>query len=238
MVGSQIGSIVPRGNGPTRPLVPEVTQPGKHHRNTGSVCGGDYLSVTHRAAGLDDCRDPGFDRRLDPIGEGEERVEASTEPMVGDRDSPAARPISVALAAAIFTASTRFIWPAPMPTVAPPRAKTIAFDLTCFTTLSANSRSAISVSLGARRVTVRSASRPTESRSRSCTSIPPDTERNCFPAPRVRHPSGHQQPQRRSPGENVRPLASSGAMTTSMNRRPIASAVAASRDRLSATMPP
>ena len=42
------------------------------------------------------------------------------------------------------TLSTRLIWPAPMPTVAPPRAKTMAFDLTCFATVSANNRSAIS----------------------------------------------------------------------------------------------
>ena len=51
------------------------------------------------------------------------------------------------------TLSTRLIWPAPMPTVAPPRAKTIAFDLTCFATVSANSRSAISEAVGARFVT-------------------------------------------------------------------------------------
>src|SRR5438067_3878397 len=51
----------------------------------------------------------------------------------------------------LFRSSTRLICPAPMPTVAPPLAKTIAFDLTCLQTVSANSRSAISVSVGARR---------------------------------------------------------------------------------------
>jgi hypothetical protein len=69
---------------------------------------------------------------------------------------------SAAFMAAMRTLSTRLICPAPMPTVAPPRANTIAFDLTCFATVSANRRSVISASVGARFVTTVRASRPAE----------------------------------------------------------------------------
>src|SRR6266436_5933425 len=166
-----------------------------------------------------------------PSAKGKNASEATTEPKLGDRGSPAAFPASAALAAAILTLSTRLIWPAPMPTVARPRAKTIALDLTCFATLSANSRSAISVSLGLRRVTVRSSSGPMESRSRSCTSMPLDSERKLRPGAAV---SGIPSvTSSRSDVLRARTVIASsstcGAMTTSISNRPIASAVAGSR---------
>src|SRR4051794_2334674 len=78
------------------------------------------------------------------------------------------------------TESTRLIWPAPTPTVAPPRASTIAFERTWRQTRQANSTSAHSSSLGARLVTTSIWSRPSPTRSRSCTSRPPLTWRSSF----------------------------------------------------------
>jgi len=89
--------------------MPKVTHTGDNHGDAGSVRRSNNLSVADRAAGLNDRRDPGSDRRFDRVGERKKASEASTEPTVGDCDSPAARAISAARAAAIFTASTRFI---------------------------------------------------------------------------------------------------------------------------------
>jgi hypothetical protein len=58
------------------------------------------------------------------------------------------RPASLAFQIAIRHESTRDICPAPIPTVEPSFAYTIAFDLTCLVTLKANKRSAISWSDG------------------------------------------------------------------------------------------
>src|SRR3954466_4051735 len=78
------------------------------------------------------------------------------------------------------TESTRLICPAPIPTVAPPRASTIAFERTCLQTRQAKTKSAHSCSVGSRLVTTSISSRPSPTRSRSCTSRPPVTWRISF----------------------------------------------------------
>ena len=69
------------------------------------------FGVAPRAAGLDDHGDPGVERELRAVREGEERVA---------REHRALRvswPSSRAFSSAIRTASTRLIWPAPIPIV-------------------------------------------------------------------------------------------------------------------------
>ena len=129
--------------------MPEVAPAGERHRDPGPVSRRDHRVVADRAAGLDDGGDAGRGRGLEAVGEGEEGVR-------GERRSVGCPALAAALRTASSTESTRLIWPAPMPTVAPSRASTIAFELTWRTTVQAKSRSASSASLGARRVTVRS----------------------------------------------------------------------------------
>ena len=57
-----------------------------------------------------------------PSGNGKNASEASTRPS---------RPCTHSRLIAIFTESTRLIWPAPIPSVASPCATTIALDFTC-----------------------------------------------------------------------------------------------------------
>ena len=80
--------------------------------------------VAHRAAGLHDRRDAGFGRLVDAVAEREERIRAQ-RPRPPCRGRP-----SRALCTARNAASTRDIWPAPIPIVAPSRASTMAFDFT------------------------------------------------------------------------------------------------------------
>ena len=81
-------------------------------------------------------------------------------------------------------------------------------------------------SLGLRRVTARNPPRPTESRSRSCTRIPPDTERKVRPGvagsgiPSVTRSRTLALPERIA----IAPSSACGAITTSTKIRPIASA--------------
>src|SRR5262249_11247167 len=71
-----------------------------------------------------------------PSRNGKKASEATTDPA---RDNPA----SFALNSATRAASTRLIWPAPIPSVRPSLQKTIALDLTYLATRHANSRSSI-----------------------------------------------------------------------------------------------
>src|SRR4051812_45394493 len=98
-----------------------------------------------------------------PSGNGKNASDAMTAPVRSVR----------AFSIAIRTASTRLIWPAPTPSVAPSRASTIAFERTWAHTRQANSRSSHSRSVGARALTTSMLSRSASSRSRSCTSSPP-----------------------------------------------------------------
>jgi hypothetical protein len=54
--------------------VPEVSHPGRDHRDARGIGGRDDLGVANRAAGLDDRRGAGRDDRLHAIREREERV--------------------------------------------------------------------------------------------------------------------------------------------------------------------
>jgi hypothetical protein len=102
--------------------VPEVAETGEHHGEAGRVGGGDDLLVPQGSARLDDRRRAGIDGGLKAVGEGEEGVRG------GDRAPPPSFTASFAVAAssafqaAIREESTRLIWPAPTPSVAPWRA--------------------------------------------------------------------------------------------------------------------
>ena len=54
-----------------------------------------------------------------PSAKGKKASDATTEPMASDSDRPAALAASAAFHAAMREESTRLIWPAPTPTVAP-----------------------------------------------------------------------------------------------------------------------
>ena len=109
----------------------EVPFAGEHHREPELVGALDDLLVAHRAARLDDGGDAGRGRGLDAVLERIERVARAAPPR--------ARP--AAFWAAISPDSTRFCWPAPMPTAWPSFTSTIAFDFTCPQMRHASSRS-------------------------------------------------------------------------------------------------
>ena len=99
--------------------MPEVPHAGEHHGDAVLVGGGDHLVVAHRAARLDHRRGAGLGRREQAVGEGEEGVRGDDRAL-GQRLGQAGRLGRVlALRAAMREESTRLIWPAPMPTVAP-----------------------------------------------------------------------------------------------------------------------
>ena len=77
-----------------------------------SVGGGDDVLVLYGSAGLNDGGCAGGGDGFETVGEWEEGVEAATVPWSG----------RTAFCAPNFAASTRLIWPAPMPTVWPSRA--------------------------------------------------------------------------------------------------------------------
>src|SRR5919108_3435289 len=72
-----------------------------------------------------------------PSRNGKKASDAITEPFEGNTDLVVAR----------RTESTRLICPAPIPTVCPGRANTIAFDLTCLQTFHAKAQAAYSSSV-------------------------------------------------------------------------------------------
>ena len=97
--------------------------------------GRDHVLVAARAAGLDDRGRAGVERDLRAVGEGEEGVGGERRRRVGSW------PNSAAFSTAIRTASTRLIWPAPIPIVCRSLTRTIAFDATCLQTRQAKTRS-------------------------------------------------------------------------------------------------
>ena len=111
-----------------------------------------------------------------PSGNGKKASDATTEPLVNGARSFISVAASSALRAAMRAASTRLIWPAPMPTVARFFAYTMVFDFTCLATRKAKRKSASSAALGARFVTVLSCISSTTALSRDCTSSPPATD--------------------------------------------------------------
>ena len=101
-----------------------------------------------------------------PSAKGKNASEAATD--------PAAR--SPARVTARWHESTRFTWPIPMPTEAPPEASRIAFDFTERTARQANARSAsVAASAAGPEARVQEAVSTTPYRSGSCTSTPPET---------------------------------------------------------------
>ena len=99
--------------------MPEVADAGEDHGEAGFVGGRDDLVVAHRAAGLDDGGGAGFGGGQQAVGEGEEGVGGDDRALGQRLGRPAALAASGALQAAMRALSTRLIWPAPMPTVAP-----------------------------------------------------------------------------------------------------------------------
>ena len=134
--------------------MPEVAAAGEHHRGAGAIGGRDHLVVAHAAARLD--RGRGARRAAPPRGRRRTGRRRPRRPRCRPCPAPA-RPAALAASAALRDrdrdASSRLIWPAPMPTVAPSLANTMAFDLTCLQTAKAKRRSAISAGVGARSVT-------------------------------------------------------------------------------------
>ena len=177
---------------------------------------------------------------LEPVGEREERVRGDDRAAGRRLGSRGLGGVSAAFCAAMRALSTRLIWPAPMPTVAPPlRNDGVRLDVLGHR-VQANSRSAISASLGARLVTTLSSSRVDASR---CRAPGRGSRRRSSD---VSSPPSDRAARRRAAGADpscaARSLAASGsasgAMITSMKICAIASAVAASIGRFTATMPP
>ena len=102
-----------------------------------------------------------------PSGNGKNASDASTAPVTSC-------PCALALPSASSTASTRLVWPPPMPIVARSFAITIAFEPTCLHTRHAKTRSPQISSVGDPQATS-IPSRSSTSQSRSCTSRPPST---------------------------------------------------------------
>ncbi len=121
----------------------KVPHPGENHRNSVLIGSRDRLVVAHRAAGLNDCRNPGFGCRIHRIAEREKRI----------RGQHRASRRFASLFQSNSAAPIRFICPAPTPTVRPSRVMIIALDFTCLTTFQASSISFISASVGIRFVT-------------------------------------------------------------------------------------
>ena len=150
--------------------MPEVPAAREDHRGAGRFDRRDHLvrRASSRRAGSSAVT-PAVERELRAVGEREERVRRERRrPRVSGRARAPSR-------RAIRTASTRLIWPAPIPIVCRPFASTIAFEVTCLQTRHAKSQVAPLGLSTARRVTTSIPSRPSTSESRSWTSRPPST---------------------------------------------------------------
>ena len=95
---------------PGRPSVAEVARPGHEHRAAGGVDGGNDLGVAHRAAGLDERG------RRRPRGRPRPRRRTGrTRPTRRRRPQGGRARIGRALSTAPRAASTRDVWPEPIP---------------------------------------------------------------------------------------------------------------------------
>ena len=74
---------------------------------------------------------------INPSAKGKKASEATTDPIARRFFSPAVMDASSAFQLSIREELTRLICPAPIPTVTPFLAYTIAFDLTCLHTVNA-----------------------------------------------------------------------------------------------------
>ena len=121
---------------------------GEHHGNARRIGRGNDIIVPDRSPRLDDCRHARLDCGQEAVRQGEKGVGSGDRAHGKRAGAPSASPASAALRTAMRLASRRDIWPAPMPTVAPSRARTIAFDFTCLAMVKANSRSERSAAVG------------------------------------------------------------------------------------------
>ena len=121
-------------------LVPEVPHAGKHHRQAQPVRRRDHFRVLHRSARLNHRRRAVLRRFLHAIREREEGVRAHHRP--GQRQHRLHGRDLHRIHAAHLPRADATLWPA--------RAKTMAFDFTCFATFHANSSAVHSSSVGAR----------------------------------------------------------------------------------------
>ena len=125
----------------------EVPGPGQQHRGPGGIDGGHRIGVVQGAARLDERRHAGLQADLDRVRERVERVRRAggARPRLGPLKA-------IAFATAPRAASTRDVWPDPIPISRPCRTSTIAFEVTPRTRRQARSRSARSASVGLRRL--------------------------------------------------------------------------------------
>ena len=118
-----VGAAAPGADGRRRRQpcsMPEVAHAGEDHGEALVVGSGDHFLVAHRSARLDDGGGAGLGGRQQPIGERKEGVRGN-DGAARQRlaRSPTRCAASAAFSAAMRAESTRLIWPAPMPTVAP-----------------------------------------------------------------------------------------------------------------------
>ena len=111
----------------------EVTPAGEDHRHPPLVRRLDDLFVAFEPPGCMTAVMPASARASTPSAKGKKASLAATAP----------RALSPAFFTAISEESTRLIWPAPIPTVAPSLARTMALLLTTRATRQAKRRSAI-----------------------------------------------------------------------------------------------
>src|SRR5271170_4484345 len=217
--------------------MPEMSRAREDHRDPGRVGGGDHFGVAQRAAGLDHGGRARLDRRDEPVGEGEERVGGY------DRADGRRRPLSGRVLR-LLRRDARGIDARHLARADANGGAVLGVDdrvgLTYLQTRQANSRSANSVAVGARRVTTLSAAGSSTPLSRSCTSSPPATERTVSDGARGSGRAPAISSRRFFFAARIASASSStsGAMITSVSISTIFHAVSASSRRLSATIPP
>ena len=149
------------------------------------------------------------------------------------------KPAALASLSAISAEPTRFICPAPTPSVRPSLTTTMAFDFTCLTILHPKFISANCPAVGFASVTHLSATTSAVWRSSSCTNRPPVTLTYCLSLRSSRLMSTCSRRRfffvvstSRAPSEN------DGAMMISKNMGFINSAASRVSSRFTATIPP
>ena len=223
--------------------MPEVAGAGQQHR---------------RAGGVDDLQRPRHRGPSRPAGRTRSRrLRGRPRPRRGtDRTRPRRRPrrrarrrpaYARAFATAPRAASTRLVWPEPIPISRPSRTSTIAFDVTPRTRRQARSRSRRSSSVGPRfEATVHvagssasvSGARDEDGTAGACGGI------RSGPVAAAGIVGGQREGPRRVgdwawwPGSSWPPASKPGATTTSRKIETSASAIAASTGRVRATTPP
>ena len=221
----------------------EVTRPGDEHGAIDGIDGGDRVGVAHRSAGLHEGPYAGGQADLDGIREREERVAGAGGPDRASTGRAWRGPWRRRRAAA----STRDVWPLPMPTRRPSRTSTMAFEVTPRTSRQARSRSSCSPSVGARRVahvhvvgrSARMSGAVTRTAPPTLRSDPTGEAASSGGGSSEARPSSSRTRRFGFPARMARASSSyAGATTTSRNSAVRAVATAASTSRVRATTPP